>query len=140
MNGLESHSVFVMPQQRFMENYLDDLRDTICIPYVDDVIVSGAMFEDHVEHLRKVFQRLRENGVKLKPQKCKLFEREVVFWRRIVSESGYRKNPAGVEVIHHLKSSPPKNGGDVKRLMGLLNCYRRYIPNFPRKAIKSTCL
>jgi hypothetical protein len=33
-----------------------------------------------------------------------------------------------------LKSSPPKNVGDVRRLMGLLNCYRRYIPNFSRKA------
>ena len=116
-----------------MENCLDDLRDTICIPYLDDVIVFSATFEDHVEHLRKFFQRLKEHGVKLKPQKCKLFEREVVFWGRIVSESGYRMDPAGVEVIHHLKSSPPKNVGDVRRLMGLLNCYRRYIPNFSRK-------
>jgi hypothetical protein len=52
-----------------------------------------------VEHLRKVFQRLRENGVKLKPQKWKLFEREEVFWGHIVLERGYRMDPAGVEVI-----------------------------------------
>jgi hypothetical protein len=100
MNGLESHSVFVMLQR----------------------------------HSKDSWKTVWENGVKLKPQKCKLFEREVVFWRRIVSESGYRMDPAGVEVIQHLKSSPPKNVGDVKCLMGLLNCYRRYIPNLPRKA------
>ena len=41
---------------------------------------------------------------------------------------------AGVEAIHHLKSSPPKNVGDFRLLMGLLNCYRRYIPIFSRRA------
>ncbi len=118
-----------------MENCLDDLRDKICIPYLDDVIVFSVVFiEEHVDHLQKVFQRLRDHGVKLKPKKCKLFEREVVFLGGIVSESGYRLDPVGVEVIDRLKATPPRNVGDIRRLMGLLNCYRRYIPNFSKTA------
>ncbi len=57
-----------------------------------------------------------------------------MFLGRIVSESGYRLDPAGVEVVHRLKATPPRNVGDIRRLMGLLNCYRRYIPNFSKTA------
>ena len=49
--------------QRFMETCLGDLRDEICIPYLDDIIVFSSTFEDHIEHLRTVFQRLKKYGV-----------------------------------------------------------------------------
>ena len=55
--------------QRFMESCLGDLRDEVCIPYWDDIIVFlSPTFEDHITHLRKVLRRLKEHGVKLKPR------------------------------------------------------------------------
>ena len=71
--------------QRFMEHCLDGLRDDICIPYIDDIIVFSQTFEDHVDHIRKVLRRLREHGVKLKPKKCRLFKREVNYLGQCVS-------------------------------------------------------
>jgi hypothetical protein len=46
--------------QMFMENCLDDLRDNICIPYLDDVIVYSKTFSEHLHHLQQVLQRLKE--------------------------------------------------------------------------------
>ena len=54
--------------QRFMEHCLDGLRDDICIPYIDDIIVFSQTFEDHVDHIRKVLRRLREHGLNLNPR------------------------------------------------------------------------
>ena len=116
--------------QRFMENCLGDLRDEICIPYLDDVIVFSKTFDGHLENLRKVLKRLREHGVKLKPRKCNMFRREVNFLGRIVSPEGYKLDPASIKPILHLQKSIPKTVGDVRRLLGLLGYYRRYIKNF----------
>jgi hypothetical protein len=63
--------------QRFMEDCLHNLRDEICISYLDDGIFCSKSFEEHVDHVRQVLQRLRANGIKLKLEKCKLFQREL---------------------------------------------------------------
>ena len=68
-----------------MENYLGDLRDTVRVPYPGDIIVFSATFEEHIENMRKVLGRVRDHGVKMNPQKCKLFKREVVFLGCVVS-------------------------------------------------------
>ncbi|CAB4000929.1 Hypothetical predicted protein [Paramuricea clavata] len=106
--------------QRFMESCLGDLRDEICIPYLDDIIVFSFNFNDHIEHLRKVFQRLKEHGVKLKPKKCNMFKKEVVFLGRVVSGEGYKLDPSTIAPILRLKATPPKTVNEVRKLMGIL--------------------
>ena len=120
--------------QRFMENCLGDLRDEICIPYLDDVIVFSSTFEGHLENLKKVLRRLRQHGVKLKPRKCKIFRRQVNFLGRIVSAEGYKLDPDSIAPIVNLQKTTPKTVDDVRKLLGLLGYYRRYIQNFSKIA------
>ncbi|VDI02855.1 Hypothetical predicted protein [Mytilus galloprovincialis] len=65
--------------QRMIELILTGLTWKICLAYIDDVIVLGEDFEDHLVNLRTVLERFRENNLKLKPQKCKFFQKEVIF-------------------------------------------------------------
>jgi hypothetical protein len=41
-----------------------------CLVYLDDVIVTGRMFQEHLLNLRKVFQHFREAHLKLNAEKC----------------------------------------------------------------------
>ena len=120
--------------QRYMESCLGEFRDEFCAPYLDDVIVYSQSFDIHVEHVRKVLRRLKENGIKLKAEKCDMFKREVVYLGRIVSEEGYRVDLESTKALFKLRGYVPKTVGEVWHLTGLLGYYRRYIENFSRTA------
>ena len=120
--------------QRFMEQCLEGIRDDICIPYLDDVLVYSKDFDAHLEDIRAVLRRLRENGVKLKPKKCELFRNQVKYLGHIVSSEGYHIDSSNVKAITSLKECKPKTVGDIRRIIGLLNYYRKYIANFSQKA------
>ena len=113
-----------------MESCLEGLRDEICTPYLDDIIVYSKDFQDHIEHIRKVPQRLRKHGVKLKPKKCKLFQKEVSFLGRVVSVEGYKLDPASIAPVLDLAKKPPKTVGEVRQVIGLLGYYRQFTKDF----------
>ena len=84
--------------------------------------------------MRKVLRRLKEHGVKLNPTKCKLFFKEVSYLGRIISENGYKMDPKNVEPVLALKDLRPRNASEVRRLVGLLSVYRRFVPHFAKQA------
>ena len=120
--------------QRSMEEMLDTLRDECCIPYLDDVLCFSKSFNEHVEVLRKVLQALQRHGVKLKPEKCELFRKEVRYVGRLVSADGVRVDPKDLEAVRVLKYRAPKTVGDVRQVLGFLSYYRSYVQDFSRIA------
>ena len=120
--------------QEFMEETLADYRDEICIPYLDDVLVFNPTFDTHIDGVRKVLRRLREKGIKLKPRKCLLFRKEVRFLGQLVSKKGCRVDPEDIKAVVKLKDKRPSTVKEVRQLLGLLGYYRKYIPNFSKRA------
>ena len=63
--------------ERLMETVLAGLQWQICLIYLDDIIVIGKSFENMLENLSKIFEKLEGASLKLKAKKCSLFAREV---------------------------------------------------------------
>ncbi|XP_061896494.1 uncharacterized protein LOC133645661 [Entelurus aequoreus] len=120
--------------QRSMEEMLSALRDECCIPYLDDVLCYAKSFDEHLEVLRKVLQALQRHGVKLKPEKCELFRKEVRYVGRLVSAEGVRVDPKDLEAVQALAQKTPQTVGDVRQLMAFLSYYRTYVQDFSRIA------
>lgn len=121
--------------QRSMEHCLAGLRDTVCLPYLDDNLVHSSSFEQHLEHVRLVLQHYKEHGVKLTPKKCELFKSSVRFLGRLVTGEGYTMDPAELAPVMSLKERAIDTVGELRQVLGFLSYYRPYIPNFSRVAL-----
>lgn len=58
---------------------LSGLQRIKCLVYLDDIVVHGETLEEHNERLEKVFDRLRENNLKVKLSKCQFLRPEILF-------------------------------------------------------------
>jgi hypothetical protein len=118
--------------QRTMELALQGLQWETCLVFIDDIIVFGRNFEKHIVRVCQVLDRIKNAGLKLKPEKCSLLQTEVVFLGHIVSGEGVRPDPNNVSKI--VNWPQPKNAKQVKQFVATLSYYRRFIRNFSKIA------
>lgn len=103
-----------------------------CFVYLDDLIVFGRNLVDHNKNLMTVFQRLRQVNLKLNPHKCNFLKKEILYLGHVVTGEGILPDPDKVKVM---KEYPvPENVDEVKRFVAFANYYRKFIPDFARKA------
>ena len=95
---------------------------------LDDIIVFAATWEEHLDRLRQVFERLRHAKLKLGADKCTLAAREVSYLGHRVTEEGLLPDPSLLATIREI--SPPKNATEVGSFLGLAGYYQRYVKNF----------
>ena len=111
--------------QRMMELILRGLQWKTCLVYLDDVIVFSTSFQEHLERLTIILEKIREANLKLKPVKCSLFQKEVEFLGHVVSEQGIQPNERNIQKI--VNWPEPKNVTETRQFLGLCSYYRRFI-------------
>ena len=114
--------------KRLMESVLRGLTYEDCLVCLDDIIVIGCNFQEWLDSQWKVFQRLREAHLKLNPEKCQLFQKEVRYLGHIVLPSGVTTDPEKLEAIKSW--SRPNDRHQLRSFLGLCTYYRRFISGF----------
>ena len=102
--------------------------------YLGDVIMYSDDFDSHVDPLRKVFQIVTENSIKVKAKKCKLFQKQINYLGRTITGKGYGIDASNIKAVTDLVTNVPSNVGQLRRVTGLLGYYRRYVKGFSRTA------
>ena len=114
--------------QRLMDAVLAGLQWNSCLVYLDDVVIPGKSFEEHLRNLNSVLGRLREAGLKLHPEKCAFCRKQVTFLGHIVSEDGVATDPAKTSKVATWPE--PTSVREVRQFLGLASYYRRFVKGF----------
>lgn len=118
--------------QRLMDLVLADLQWSTCLVYLDDIIVFGRSFEEHLQRLDVVLGKLEGANLKVKPAKCNLFAKRVQYLGHVISAEGVRVDPAKVKVVREWPV--PQNQTEVRSFVGLASYYLRFIQGFAEMA------
>ena len=105
---------------------------------LDDVIVTGANDEEHFRNLEGTLSRLSNMGVKLKKEKCVFMKSSVEYFAFVVDRHGIHPSPRKVQAIQEV--SVPENPTELKSFLGLVNYYRRFIPDMATLVHPLNCL
>ncbi|XP_036345727.1 uncharacterized protein LOC118754970, partial [Rhagoletis pomonella] len=114
--------------QRALDQVIGPEMEPYAFAYLDDIIVIGSTFDEHVEHLRAVLRRLQRAIVCINSEKCDFFKRELRYLGHVISDKGIHTDPDKVAAIKELK--PPTNVKEVRRYLGIASWYRRFVPDF----------
>ena len=122
--------------QRFIDEVLRGLD--FCYGYIDDLLIASKNPAEHLAHLRLVFERLNQYGISINAQKSVLGVSSLTFLGHLVDANGIRPLPEKVEAIHTFPK--PTTQRKLREYLGLINFYRRFLPDCAKLLLPLTNL
>jgi hypothetical protein len=96
--------------------------------FFDDILVYSKHWDEHIQHLRQVFDVLSVQKFYVKPSKCLFGAREVDYLGHIVSQDGVRVDNRKIDAMQSWPS--PKMITELRGFLGLTGYYRKFVRNY----------
>ena len=94
---------------------------------MDDIMIYGATPEEHDQRLEATMKVVKEVGLKLQKEKCKVGIAQLTYLDDTISADGLKPDQRKVEAIQNMKR--PASKMDLQRFLGMINYRARYIPD-----------
>ena len=98
---------------------------TIC--YLDDILISGATKEEHLQNLEQVLQRLEQYNIRAKKAKCAFMCDAVEYLGHHVDANGLHTLSSKVKSVQ--EAPQPQSVQELRSFLGLLHYYGKFLPN-----------
>ena len=124
--------------QALVNDVLRDMLNRFVFVYIDDIFIYSQNPVEHEQHVRQVLQRLMENRLFVKAEKCVFHAPSVTFLGFIIGQGVLEMDPAKVAAV--AEWSAPSSRKQLQRFLGFANFYRRFIRSYSNIAAPLTAL
>ncbi|KAJ7971607.1 Retrotransposon protein, putative, Ty3-gypsy subclass [Quillaja saponaria] len=125
-------ATFCTLKNQIFRGYLDKF----IVVYLDNIVIYSSTLKDHKKHLQLVFNRLRENQLFVKREKCSFAQKRIKFLGHIIEQGRVRMDLDKVKAIQVWKT--PTSVTELRSFLGLANYYRRFVEGYSRRAAPLT--
>ena len=118
--------------QRYLSFVLNEYLWRFVLVYIDDLIIYSNDMEEHIKHIRLVFEKLAEFQLRLKVEKCEFATEEVAYLGHVISKNGVKPDPDKIRAIENFQR--PRKVRDLRGWLGLTSYYRRFVKSYSQIA------
>ena len=108
-----------------MDTFLQGLPNVFC--YIDDILITGPDDDTHLRNLTAVLERLQSHGVRTKKAKCRFMAKSVIYLGHKIDSEGLHTTTEKVDAV--VNAPEPRNVQQLRSFLGLMNYYRKFLPN-----------
>ena len=108
-----------------MDTILQGLPNVFC--YTDDILITGPDDDTHLRNLTAVLERLQRHGVRMKKAKCRFMAKSVIYLGHKIDSEGLHTTTDKVDAV--VNAPEPRNVQQLRSFLGLVNYYRKFLPN-----------
>ena len=121
-----------------MNKIFHPFLDKFVVVYLDDIVIYSNTLEEHVDHLGRVFQLLKQNELYVKREKCSFALGEVSFLGHRIKDGKLMMEGGKIKAIQDW--DPPTKVPQLRSFLGLVNYYRRFINGYSARVAPLTDL
>ena len=114
--------------QHYINEILHEYLNVFCIAYINDILIYSNIRKKHIQHVRKMLERLRAVKLQVNIKKCEFIIIEIKYLSLIITTRDIKMNSNKINAV--LKWHVLKTIKDVQSFLNFANFYRRFIWKF----------
>jgi hypothetical protein len=104
----------------------------IVVIYLDDILIFSKTWDTHMQHVRQIFQLLREHNLQVKEKKSYFGQSSIPYLGFVINSEGIQPDPARIKSLQQWRL--PSSTSELKSFLGGINFYRKFILHFSQIA------
>jgi hypothetical protein len=124
--GLYQFRVMPFGFQRLMNLLSKDMPN--CATYIDDICLFDNDWESHLKNVTEFLNRLKQAGLTANLAKCQFGKTQITYLGHTVGQGEVKPKQANIKAI--LEFPPPTSKREIKRFLGMIGFYRKFVNNF----------
>ena len=116
--------------QAYINNVLRKFLDVFVVVYLDDIVVYSKTKEDHIRHVRQVFQTMKNAKLQIHPGKTIFHAQRIYFLEYIITDNGMEIDPDKVKAIREWPTPTLVKG--ILLFLGFARFYQKFVKGYSK--------